>query len=101
MENKIRQLRKSMKISQEELAAIAHVSRQTVNAIENNRYDPELTLAFRFARALNTSIDTLFEYDPVGFVASNEAYWCEKYKCVLLQNALIQQNPGLTEIELS
>ena len=47
MLNKIRELRKALGISQEELAKKCGVSRQTVNAIENNKYDPTLALAFR------------------------------------------------------
>ena len=36
------------------------VTRQTVNAIENNKYDPTLSLAFRLARELEITVDTLF-----------------------------------------
>ena len=42
MENKIRALRSEMGLSQEELARRCGVSRQTINAIENNKYDPTL-----------------------------------------------------------
>ena len=52
MENKIRERRRELGISQEELARRCGVSRQTVNAIENNKYDPTLSLAFRLAREL-------------------------------------------------
>ena len=45
MENKIRERRRELGISQEELARRCGVSRQTVNAIENNKYDPTLSLA--------------------------------------------------------
>ena len=60
MENRIRELRKAADISQEELAALCGVSRQTVNAIENNKYDPTLSLAFRLAFVLHTTVDALF-----------------------------------------
>ena len=60
MENSIRERRKGMGISQEELAKRCGVSRQTVNAIENNKYDPTLVLAFRLAEVLETTVDTLF-----------------------------------------
>ncbi len=60
MENKIRERRRELGISQEELARRCGVSRQTVNAIENNKYDPTLSLAFRLARELETPVDTLF-----------------------------------------
>ena len=52
MENRIREFRQAQKLSQEDLARIAHVSRQTVNAIENDKYDPELLLAFKLAEIL-------------------------------------------------
>ena len=61
MENNIRELRKAKKISQEELAKLCHVSRQTINAIENNKYDPSLALAFDLAKRLETTVDNLFK----------------------------------------
>ena len=60
MENKIRERRRELGISQEELARRCGVSRQTVNAIENNKYDPTLSLAFRLVRELEITVDTLF-----------------------------------------
>ena len=60
MENIIRQRRKELGLSQEELAKRCGVSRQTVNAIENNKYDPTLALAFRLAGDLQVTVDQLF-----------------------------------------
>lgn len=60
MKNMIREKRKEFGISQEELARKCKVSRQTINAIENNKYDPTLSLAFSLARALNMMVDELF-----------------------------------------
>lgn len=60
MENRIRERRKEMKISQEELARKCGVSRQTINAIENNKYDPTLSLAFALARELRMLVDEMF-----------------------------------------
>lgn len=60
MENVIRERRRALGLSQEELARRCGVSRQTVNAIENNKYDPTLALAFRLAQALGTTVDQLF-----------------------------------------
>jgi putative transcriptional regulator len=60
MENKIKQLRKLKAISQDELARACGVSRQTINAIENNKYDPSLKLAFQLARTLGVTVDELF-----------------------------------------
>ena len=62
MENCIRERRKELGISQEELAKRCGVSRQTVNAIENNKYDPTLSLAFRLARELEITVDSLFAH---------------------------------------
>ena len=59
MENQIRALRKERGISQEDLARRCGVSRQTINAIENNKYDPTLSLAFRLARELGVTVDGL------------------------------------------
>lgn len=61
MKNRIKEKRKAKKISQETLATQCGVSRQTVNAIENNKYDPTLALAFRLAKVLDTTVDELFE----------------------------------------
>lgn len=60
MKNRIKELRKAAKLSQEELAKICRVSRQTINAIENDKYDPTLQLAFNIALVLGTTIDKLF-----------------------------------------
>lgn len=60
MQNVIRNKRKALGLSQEELAKKCGVSRQTVNAIENDKYDPTLALAFHLARELQTTVDELF-----------------------------------------
>lgn len=60
MENRIRELRKAAGLRQEDLARELGVTRQTINAIENNKYDPTLSLAFRLARELGVTVDGLF-----------------------------------------
>ena len=60
MKNNIKNRRKEQGLSQEELAKKCGVSRQTVNAIENNKYDPTLSLAFRMDRELQLTVDELF-----------------------------------------
>ena len=60
MRNIIREKRKERGLSQEELAKKCGVSRQTVNAIENNKYDPTLALAYSLAKELRTTVDELF-----------------------------------------
>jgi putative transcriptional regulator len=63
MKNRIRELRKERNISQEELAKRCEVSRQTINAIENDKYDPSLSLAFKLAKHLQTTVDRLFMFE--------------------------------------
>ena len=60
MENVIRNRRKELGLSQEELAKTCGVSRQTVHAIENNKYDPTLALAISLAKELQLTVDELF-----------------------------------------
>jgi len=61
MNNQVRTLREQRGWSQGELAERLDVSRQTVNAIETNKYDPSLPLAFRIARLFRLSIESIFE----------------------------------------
>lgn len=60
MKNNIRALRKNLGFRQEDLAAELSVSRQTINAIENNKYNPSLELALKLAKLLNTTVEELF-----------------------------------------
>ena len=60
MENKIRELRKAAGMRQEDLAEYLGVTRQTVIAIENDKYEPSLALAMRMARLLGTTVEELF-----------------------------------------
>lgn len=60
MQNTIKTRRKELGLSQEELARRCGVTRQTINAIENNKYDPSLALAFHLARELQTPLEALF-----------------------------------------
>ena len=65
MENRIRELRLARSWSQAKLGDALGVSRQTVNAIENRRYDPSLPLAFKLASLFQEPIETLFQPDLV------------------------------------
>lgn len=60
MLNRIRELRKAQGYRQEDLAEAVGVTRQTIIAIENNKYDPSLELAMRLARLLDTLVEELF-----------------------------------------
>lgn len=64
MNNRLKALRAERQWSQEDLASRLGVSRQTINAIENGRYDPSLPLAFQMARLFELSIETIFQYEP-------------------------------------
>jgi len=63
MKNRVRELRTAQGWSQTELGQRLGVSRQTVNAIENERYDPSLPLAFAIARVLALPIEQIFTAD--------------------------------------
>jgi len=60
MRNRVREMRGERSWSQQDLATRLGVSRQTVNAIENERYDPSLPLAFDIAAAFGMRIEDLF-----------------------------------------
>ncbi len=61
MKNSIRVLRAELRWTQADLAKELGVSRNSVNAIENGKYDPSLPLAFRIARLFKRSIEDVFE----------------------------------------
>ena len=63
MKNRIKALRKAKGYRQEDLAAALGVSRQTIIAIENNRYNPTLELAMRLARHLGSTVEELFQLE--------------------------------------
>jgi len=51
-------------MTQQELADHVGVTRQTVNAIEGNKYSPSLEVAFRIARVFEAPLDRVFQYGP-------------------------------------
>lgn len=61
MKNRLHVLRAERGWSQADLARRLNVSRQTVNAIENERYDPSLPLAFAIARMFETTVEGVFD----------------------------------------
>lgn len=63
MKNRLRVLRAEYNWSQAELAERAGVSRQTINAIETEKYDPSLPLAFKIARLFGLPIEEIFSPD--------------------------------------
>lgn len=60
MKNNIKELRKERKLRQEDLAEILGVTRQTIIAIENNKYDPTLELAMKISAYFEVSVNEIF-----------------------------------------
>lgn len=63
MKNRLEELRKARGIKQEDLAAALEVSRQTIGSLENGRYNPSITLAFKIARYFEMTIEDIFIYE--------------------------------------
>ncbi len=63
MKNKLKVFRAMNDMTQEDLAQNVKVTRQTINAIENEKYDPSLELAFKFAKLFKVSIEDIFTYN--------------------------------------
>jgi len=63
MKNKLRELRTARGWSQAELGERLNVSRQTINALEKEKYDPSLPLAFKIAALFELRIEEIFEPD--------------------------------------
>ena len=62
--NTIRELRGARSMTQQELADHILVTRQTVNAIEGDKYSPSLEVAFRIAHVFNVPLERVFQYYP-------------------------------------
>ena len=60
MKNKVRELRKLKGLTQEQLAEVIGVSRQTINAIEKEKFDPSLPTAFKMAQLFKMPIEEFF-----------------------------------------
>lgn len=63
MKNRIKEFRPKQNLTQERLAQIVGVRRETIIFLEQGKYNPSLRLAYNVARALNTSIEELFTFD--------------------------------------
>jgi len=60
MKNQIKVYRAKQNLTQDDLASMLGVSRQTINAIENNKYFPSLELALKIAQIFKCTVDDLF-----------------------------------------
>lgn len=65
MKNRLEEIRKLNGITQEELAAILEVSRQTIGSLENGRYNPSIILAFKISKYFGLTIEDIFIYEEV------------------------------------
>lgn len=62
MENKLEEIRNTRGIKQEDLAKALEVSRQTISSLENGKYNPSITLAFKIARYFDMTVEEIFIY---------------------------------------
>lgn len=69
MENRLRELREKSGLTQEELAAITGVSRQTIISLEKGKYNPSIFLAHALAQVFNLAIEDVFIFEPKGGVS--------------------------------
>jgi putative transcriptional regulator len=63
MKNKVRALRKLKGLTQEQLAELIGVSRQTINAIEKEKFDPSLPTAFKMSQIFGLPIEEFFLFE--------------------------------------
>ena len=73
MKNALRARRNRADLSQADLAAAVDVTRQTINAIERERYDPSIELAFKLAACFDCRIEDLFDPELDGMGQNHEA----------------------------
>jgi len=62
LKNRLEEIRKQKSIRQEDLADALEVSRQTIGSLENGRYNPSITLAFKIAKYFDMTIEEIFIY---------------------------------------
>jgi putative transcriptional regulator len=62
MQNHLEEMRAQKRLTQQDLADLVNVSRQTIISLEHGRYNPSIMLAFRLARVFGVSVEELFIY---------------------------------------
>jgi putative transcriptional regulator len=62
VENRIRELRETAGLTQEDLASRVGVSRQTIISLERGRYNPSINLAYRLSRVFDLTIEQVFDF---------------------------------------
>lgn len=63
MKNRIEEIRKERGVRQDEFAKLMGVSRQTISSLENGRYNPSITLAYKIAKYFELSIEEVFVFE--------------------------------------
>ena len=63
MKNRVKELRKSKNLTQQDLATLIGISRQAINAIEKDKFDPSLPTAFKMSKLFKISIEELFLFE--------------------------------------
>ena len=63
MKNRIRELRAAMELTQEQLGDLVGVSRQAINAIETEKYEPSIWLAYDICKIFDLSIEEIFLFE--------------------------------------
>ncbi len=63
MKNRIREFRESLQLTQEQLGELLGVSRQAINAIETEKYEPSIWLAYDICKIFHCSIETVFLFE--------------------------------------
>ncbi|HHU30857.1 MAG TPA: helix-turn-helix transcriptional regulator [Firmicutes bacterium] len=71
MKSRIKELRAKYNLTQEQLANLVNVRRETIGHIENNKYNLSLILAYKISRALNSTIEEVFSFEENGSPADN------------------------------
>ena len=66
LSNRLKELRTELGLTQSELAELCLVSRKTINTVENGVFIPSTVLALRLARALDTTVEALFQLPDAG-----------------------------------
>ncbi len=63
MKNNVKEFRESSNLSQGKLGDLVGVSRQTINSLENGRYNPSIELAFKLSKVFGKKIEEIFIYE--------------------------------------
>ncbi len=66
MLNRIKELRKINKITQDELAELVEVSRQTIISLEKGKYNPSIFLAYKISKVFNLMIEDVFIFEEIA-----------------------------------